>query len=219
MAPPAALKCPPLAAVSGYVIGLPRKATFVDQLTAIERITRASTLEGNTTPVLDLLSLDLPVLEHGAGPASVLLPGQAPALAQGVVHRAGARAASAQLARGHPTAVGAHRSWSHQRWCLAVGLPANRAHLSASARRPPPRRGLGAAANAHAAFRRRTGGRPPPARDRGSGRVLRAERPWLRAGLGCACEGDDPHRILRPDTAAAAGCRGGSRGSRGSPHR
>jgi hypothetical protein len=71
MDPPASLTCPPLAAVSGYVIGLPRKATFVDQLNAIERVTRASTLGGNHSPALDLLSLDLPVLEQTA---QALLP-------------------------------------------------------------------------------------------------------------------------------------------------
>jgi predicted acylesterase/phospholipase RssA len=65
-APAAGLECPPLATVSGYVIGLPRKATFVDQLNAIERATRASTLRGTTTPALDLLSLDLGVLETTA---------------------------------------------------------------------------------------------------------------------------------------------------------
>jgi len=65
-APAAPFDCPPLAAVSGYVIGLPRKATFVDQLNAIERVTRASTIGGTTTPALDLLSLDLPVLEQAA---------------------------------------------------------------------------------------------------------------------------------------------------------
>ena len=70
-APPAALASPKLAVVSGYVINLPRKATFVDQLTAIERVTRTSTLQGRTTPALDLLALELTVLKQAA---ATLLP-------------------------------------------------------------------------------------------------------------------------------------------------
>lgn len=62
----AALETPALATVGGYVIGLPRKATFVDQLNVIERATRASTLGNTKTPALDLLRLDLDTLEETA---------------------------------------------------------------------------------------------------------------------------------------------------------
>jgi predicted acylesterase/phospholipase RssA len=48
---------PALAAIGGYVVGLPRKAPFVDQLETVERATRQSVLT-STGPVRDLLTLD-----------------------------------------------------------------------------------------------------------------------------------------------------------------
>jgi patatin-related protein len=65
-APPAGTDDLPLARIGGYVLGLPRKATFVDQLNAIERATRAGTVRSRNTPALDLLTLDLAALEKTA---------------------------------------------------------------------------------------------------------------------------------------------------------
>jgi predicted acylesterase/phospholipase RssA len=61
---------PKLQTIGGYVVGLPRKAPFVDQLEAVERATRQSVLS-SSGPASDLLTLDLAVLE---GTALQLLP-------------------------------------------------------------------------------------------------------------------------------------------------